>query len=338
MAKKPRQVEYTDPEGQVQVGWYSDGHVYRDEAATQPLLPGSTFRADNGRIYEMTEYGGVLRSSPKQEDESGAWIPQGNQWYRAAADVTKELSAREPFAYDPGSDPLYAAARDQAQLQGSRAMQDTMGKAAALTGGYGSTYAQAAGQQAYALELAKLSDLLPELYDRAKDGYDAETERLLAQLGELTGLYDRDYQTYLDKVSAQNAERELQQRLESEALDRTLEQERYEKDLALQREKLAQDRELQEQKLRQEDARLRQEQELQQQKLTQEQTAQQQKQETDRQDKLTAQQKEERDRAFSLAMQGLTLGLTVPDALLAQAGIDPAYAERIRRYYAAQGS
>ena len=48
MAKKPKQVEYTDPEGQVQTGWYADGHVYTDEAATQPIPEGSTFRTGSG--------------------------------------------------------------------------------------------------------------------------------------------------------------------------------------------------------------------------------------------------------------------------------------------------
>lgn len=293
--KKPKQVEYTDPEGKVQTGWYTDGHVYRDEAATLPLLEGSTYRADNGKVYEMTPYGGVLVSSPTQEDKTGAWIPQGNRWYREAAELTGQLRQREPFAYEPGKDPLYVAGREQAQLNGSRAMQDAMGRAAALTGGYGSTYAQAAGQQAYAQELTKLAQLLPELYDRAKDDYDEETKRLLTQLGELTGLYDRDYQAYLDKLAAQTAERQREQALEGEAWDRAMQQQRFE----------------------------------------QEQANLQQKQETERQDKLTAQQKQERDRAFSQAMQGLMLGVAVPDELLRQAGLDKAYAERLRQYYAA---
>ena len=314
MAKKPKQVEYTDPEGQVQTGWYADGHVYTDEAATQPIPEGSTFRTGSGNVYRMTHYGGVLRASAKQEDADGAWIPQGNQWYRQAEDLTQELEQREPFAYDPNDDPLWRSEREQAQLAGSRAMQDAMGRAAALTGGYGSTYAQAAGQQAYALELQKLSELLPELYDRAKGDYDAETKQLLTRLGEVTGLYDRDYQTYLDKIAARNSER---------ALDRALQSEAWEHDM-------------QQQKLSQEQAQFEQEQALAQQKLSQEQAAQAQKLAQERQDKQIAQQSSERDRAFSQAMQGLTLGVRVPDALLEQAGIDKAYAERLRQYYAAR--
>lgn len=43
---------------------------------------------------------------------------------------------------------LYKQYREQYIQQGNKAMRDTMGNAAALTGGYGSTYATAAGQQA----------------------------------------------------------------------------------------------------------------------------------------------------------------------------------------------
>jgi guanine deaminase len=51
--------------------------------------------------------------------------------------------------------------------QGQQAMRDTMGQAAALTGGYGNTYAQQAGEQAYAAYLSRLNDVLPELYGEA---------------------------------------------------------------------------------------------------------------------------------------------------------------------------
>ena len=53
-----------------------------------------------------------------------------------------------------------------------------MGKAAALTGGYGNTYAQTAGQQSYEAYMQQLGSVIPELYDRAYDRYTAEGEAL----------------------------------------------------------------------------------------------------------------------------------------------------------------
>ena len=57
-------------------------------------------------------------------------------------------------------------------------MRDTMGQAAALTGGYGSSYAQSVGQQQYDSYLQSLGEALPELYGMAWQRYNAEGDAL----------------------------------------------------------------------------------------------------------------------------------------------------------------
>ena len=57
-----------------------------------------------------------------------------------------QISNRQPFQYDVNTDPLYQMYKDQYITNGQRAMQDTMGQAATMTGGYGNSYATAAGQ------------------------------------------------------------------------------------------------------------------------------------------------------------------------------------------------
>ena len=44
----------------------------------------------------------------------------------------EQIVNRPAFRYDPGSDPLYQSYREQMVTEGSRAMRDTMGQAAAL--------------------------------------------------------------------------------------------------------------------------------------------------------------------------------------------------------------
>ena len=195
--KKPRPVEYFDPEGKTQTGYFLDDHVYVDEQATQPIPAGSTFRAGNGNYYRMTPYGGVLWSSAKQVDEQGNWINQGSQWYVRAQDLMGQIQNRAPFAYDAATDPLYLQARGETVRQGRRAMEDAQALTAQLTGGYDSSYSRQVGEQAFHEHLSRLANLLPELYDRAKDGYDDETRALYDQVDGLLGLYDLDYQTYL---------------------------------------------------------------------------------------------------------------------------------------------
>lgn len=84
---------------------------------------------------------------------------------------------REEFSYDPNADAMYQQYKDQYTTAGKRAMEDTMGKAVALTGGYGNSYAQTAGQQVYQEYLQQLHGKLPELYALALDRYEDDTDK-----------------------------------------------------------------------------------------------------------------------------------------------------------------
>ena len=85
---------------------------------------------------------------------------------------------REDFQYDINADALYRQYEDRYQKLGREAMEDTMGQAAALTGGYGSSYAQNVGQQAYQKQLSQLSDVIPELYQLAYERYQDRSDAL----------------------------------------------------------------------------------------------------------------------------------------------------------------
>lgn len=85
---------------------------------------------------------------------------------------------REDFQYNMNADSLYQQYKDRYLELGKNAMTDTMGQASALTGGYGSSYAQQVGQQAYQDYMQKLNDVVPELYQLAYDRYRDRSERL----------------------------------------------------------------------------------------------------------------------------------------------------------------
>jgi len=111
-----------------------------------------------------------------------------------------QITNRKPFAYDLNGDMLYQQYKNQYQNLGQRAMRDTMGQAAALTGGYGNTYAQNVGQQAYNQYLTQLNDKIPELYQLARSNYDTETDNLYKMYQLASDRYDADktdlYQQY----------------------------------------------------------------------------------------------------------------------------------------------
>lgn len=112
--------------------------------------------------------------------------------------VMNSILGRQPFNYDMASDPMYQQYKSQYVQAGKQAMQDTMGQAAMLTGGYGNSYAQTAGQQSYDAYLQQLGDKMPELYDMALDAYNAEGDRLATNYGLLSDAYSREYSEYQD--------------------------------------------------------------------------------------------------------------------------------------------
>lgn len=113
----------------------------------------------------------------------------------------QKILSRQPFKYDMNADALYQQYRDQYVNQGNRAMQDAMGQASAMTGGYGNSYAQTVGQQTNQAYLQQLNDKLPELYDRAYGKYHTEGNDLYNQLAMSQGMDDRSYGKYRDSVS-----------------------------------------------------------------------------------------------------------------------------------------
>ena len=108
-------------------------------------------------------------------------------------ELFNKLLNRESFSYDTETDPLYKLYREQYINQGRLAMQDTMGQAAALTGGYGSSYSQAVGQQQYDAYLQKLNSVVPELYQLAYSRYQDEGDELKDQYNMYMAKDAQDY-------------------------------------------------------------------------------------------------------------------------------------------------
>lgn len=103
---------------------------------------------------------------------------------------------------------LYKNYRENYIQQGQRAMRDATGNAAGLTGGYGSTYAAAAGQQAYDNYLSQLNDRSMDIYDRLYNKYLNEGNELYNQLGILNNQDSLDYGKYRDEISDYQNERD----------------------------------------------------------------------------------------------------------------------------------
>lgn len=109
---------------------------------------------------------------------------------------------REDFHYNLDGDALYRRYRNQAIQNGRLAMADAAGQAAALTGGYGNSYAQSVGQQAYNRQLDSLADRIPELYNLAMNQYQLQTQNLQRKYDLLSGAQQQEYSRYQDALAA----------------------------------------------------------------------------------------------------------------------------------------
>ena len=112
-----------------------------------------------------------------------------------------QIAGRESFSYDPEEDETYRRYAKLYAAQGAAAMEDTMGQAASLTGGYGSSYAQAAGQQAYDRYLGELAALVPELRQAALAEYRQEGQALTDRYNMLNQQEKAAYDRWQDTVA-----------------------------------------------------------------------------------------------------------------------------------------
>lgn len=113
-----------------------------------------------------------------------------------------QVMNRGQFNYDLNGDALYQQYKDRFQNMGKQAMMDTMGNATALTGGYGSSYATTAGNQAYQQHLQQLNDIVPDLYKMAYDRYNQEGADLMNR-------YNMAYGLHRDAVGDWQSERDF---------------------------------------------------------------------------------------------------------------------------------
>ena len=189
------------------VGEQTWGALNNASAKTSAQTPAQTqSNAQTAPDYSQYSYDASTNTAYQQAltalQQATANVPT----YQASYDdqlqeVYDRIVNREKFSYDLNSDALYQQYADQYQRMGQQAMMDTMGQAAAMTGGYGNSYASTAGNQAYQGYLQQLNEVVPQLYGMALDQYNAEGDALLNQYAMLGDMADDEYGKYRDSVS-----------------------------------------------------------------------------------------------------------------------------------------
>ena len=180
----------------------------------------------------MARYGSTSKEHLQYKPEEFAWENQ-----QLLDQKTNQYMNRDAFSYDVATDPMYKQYKEQYAALGNLAMQDTMGQAAALTGGYGNTYAQSVGQQTYQNYMNQVNQMIPELAATARNNYEAEGNRLYNEIALLEGQKATAYNAYQNDLNDWYNYLNMLQSQEQLAI----ENERYDREMALQERQAAAD-------------------------------------------------------------------------------------------------
>ena len=131
--------------------------------------------------FDENDYANLVTSKQQMTAADNAVKNYGDPKYARQQDLENAINAGlnlGKFSYDINGDALYQQYKDNYITQGKQAMMDTMGQAAAMTGGYGNSYAATVGNQTYQGYLQNLNNMIPQLQQMALDRYNAESNRL----------------------------------------------------------------------------------------------------------------------------------------------------------------
>lgn len=125
--------------------------------------------------------------------------------------IDQSLNTITNWKYDPMQDASYQALAKIYGARGNQAAKDTMADAAALNGGYGTSYAVSAAQQARNQYNQELASMIPDLeqtafnratttYNALRDADDTDYTRFRDTEGDRQWKYTQDYGAYRDQV------------------------------------------------------------------------------------------------------------------------------------------
>ena len=136
--------------------------------------------------------------------------PQGyNSKYSAPLEnILQQIQNPEKFDYEFNGDNLFKAYADMYTQKGKQASLDVQGQAAAMTGGYGNSYAETAGAQAYQQYMTELYDKGLSMRDRAYQAYQDELANKREQYNILQQAENEEYGRYRDTYSDWQKEEE----------------------------------------------------------------------------------------------------------------------------------
>lgn len=206
-------------------------------STAQKTQAGLMQTAPSANVLSAQQYLDALVKGENPNYQS-SYAPQIKQLY-------DQLMNRGEFTYDVNRDPLYQQLRGEKINTGRLAMQDTIAQATGLSGGYGNSFAQAAGQQQYNQHMQQLTDYIPQLRNQARQEWAQEGDALQNQLAIAQQMDADEYEKFRTEVSDLWQNMQFDYQKEQDALAEQWNQKHY----ALQQQQLAQQAAYQQQQI-----------------------------------------------------------------------------------------
>jgi hypothetical protein len=202
----PEQKQFEAPK--IDTGALKSAADVKAAEVAQPELKGYANLAKN-EFKPYTPGDTVTKAQTALDNHVGVGTPQyKSAWDTQINDIVNQIMNREKFSYDVNEDALYDQYADIYKRNAELMAADTTGRAAKMTGGYGNSWASTVGASAFAGEMQKLNDKIPELWELAYSMYNNEGQDLYNKYGLLADREDEDYGRFRDEVSDFNTERD----------------------------------------------------------------------------------------------------------------------------------
>ena len=154
--------------------------------------------------------GEQVQKAQQNLDDIQAQKPQGyNSKYAPQLDnILNQIQNPEKFKYEFNGDEMFKYYADLYTQKARQMSKDTQGQAAALPGGYGNSWGQQAGAQAYQQAILQLYDKGMELQNAAYQRYRDDIGDVQNQYNYLRDADTNDYGRYQDQLALWQNERD----------------------------------------------------------------------------------------------------------------------------------
>lgn len=174
---------------------YQNGKVMINGIAVDPA-----FVIDGNAYMNQSQLDQIMNQAMQQsglQNNYDIWKKYDDKYTPTIDALLDKIVNREEFNYDPEQDIVYQSYRDQYNREGDKALRDTMGSMAGLTGGFINSAAVTAGAQAEQQWKDALMDRIPELaqqaYGRYVDDYNMNRSALSDVQNQYTQAFNREY-------------------------------------------------------------------------------------------------------------------------------------------------